>query len=777
MAFRVQARTLLQLGSELISSDAIALYELIKNASDSGAPYVDVTVGWRLNDWPGDYRELIDATLEGEISMETLRKHAISHTNLTSKDSNSWLENVRNAKDAKELCQLIRSANYIHIADRGHGMSFDDLEKIYLTIGTPNRLIERRAADEENRKIQGEKGLGRLSTMRLGDELFVKTSRSGEPQWNSLHIDWSRFEKDLCEMVEDIDVAPTRDASKSDSSEKGTTIHITNLKAHWSEKRLKEYAEMSLSRITDPFLPMTLFRVNLRFNDEKIVVERMDTDILKMAHAKIEAEFVAGGTADKPQLKLRGTVDYHEGEIAKKNTFYYDDLTHLSKVIGGTPAMAFRLGSFTMRAYWFNRGALKKVPNGPEYVERVNRWSGGLMLFRDGYRVHPYASPEDDWLSLDKKALASAGYKVNRKQIIGKVDITSRGNPALTDQTNREGLRDCPEKTAMVNILKHIFAQELHAFLNSVSQAKQRDLESNVEALTSRAKSEGAKLKENFSRLKRLHPEVVRESELVLAIDGAMDELETILKQANEAANAANAAREQLVHLAGLGLMVEMLAHELNRSTQFALGVLSDARDSTELVISSKPLRSLELQLKTISQRLRTLDPATTSGRHRKETFDLVTLAHEIAAGHEGEFARHSIKCQVYPKLHSEKLMVKMVKGMVVQVLENLLSNSLYWLKAHQKINDDFKPHIEIEIDTEERALRITDNGPGVTQEIRPRLFTPFFTTKPADQGKGLGLFISRDIAKYHDCTLELSSEHRTHKDRFNTFILRLPQD
>jgi signal transduction histidine kinase len=273
-----------------------------------------------------------------------------------------------------------------------------------------------------------------------------------------------------------------------------------------------------------------------------------------------------------------------------------------------------------------------------------------------------------------------------------------------------------------------------------------------------------------------LHPEVVRENDLVEAIDGAMNELGKVLDEANEAADAAHAAREQLVHLAGLGLMVEMLAHELNRSTQSALGALSEARDSTELIVVGKPLASLELQLKTISKRLRTLDPATTSGRNRKETFDLVELVHEIVSGHEGEFARHNIKCNVRPKFHAEKLIVKMVKGMIVQVAENLLSNSLYWLKAHAKINDDFEPLIEIEIDTRLGAVQVTDNGPGVTKEIRPRLFTPFFTTKPAGQGKGLGLFISRDIAKYHDCTLELSSEHRVHPDRFNTFTLRLPK-
>jgi signal transduction histidine kinase len=296
--------------------------------------------------------------------------------------------------------------------------------------------------------------------------------------------------------------------------------------------------------------------------------------------------------------------------------------------------------------------------------------------------------------------------------------------------------------------------------------------------LTKRAAAEREKLKNNFALLKRLHPAVSREKDIIAAIDGAIDELDTVLIRANEAADAAQAAREQLVHLAGLGLMVEMLAHELNRSTQFALGALSDARDGPALPARTQaPLATLELQLKTLSKRLRTLDPATTSGRQRKETFDLIALIHEICAGHEGEFKRHGITCVVVPEEDTEHLMVKMVKGMVVQVVENLVSNSLYWLKAHAKITDNFRPRIDLEVDSDKMELRITDNGPGVTESIKPRLFTPFFTTKPAGQGKGLGLFISRDIAKYHDCTLKLSEAHRVRKDRYNTFVFGLPTD
>jgi signal transduction histidine kinase len=245
---------------------------------------------------------------------------------------------------------------------------------------------------------------------------------------------------------------------------------------------------------------------------------------------------------------------------------------------------------------------------------------------------------------------------------------------------------------------------------------------------------------------------------------------------AQNLANEFQEGRTQLVHLAGLGLMVEMLAHELNRSTHYALAALEAAKSGRNQAQLPPPLKNLELQLKTLEKRLTTLDPATTSGRQRKETFDLVKLVNEIVEGHEAESQRHSIKWDVKSKPADARFPVKMVKGMIVQILENLIHNSVYWLKQRKLIEPDFAGKITIEIDTNHRQLLITDNGPGVLESFKDRLFQPFFTTKPPGLGKGLGLFISRDLARYHDATLTLSEEQRIRPKHYNTFVLTLPE-
>ena len=56
----------------------------------------------------------------------------------------------------------------------------------------------------------------------------------------------------------------------------------------------------------------------------------------------------------------------------------------------------------------------------------LDQWMG-VRLYRDGFRVYPYGSENDDWLELDKTALASKGYALNRIQLVGQVEIGRLG--------------------------------------------------------------------------------------------------------------------------------------------------------------------------------------------------------------------------------------------------------------------------------------------------------------------------------------------------------------
>ncbi len=108
------------------------------------------------------------------------------------------------------------------------------------------------------------------------------------------------------------------------------------------------------------------------------------------------------------------------------------------------------------------------------------------------------------------------------------------------------------------------------------------------------------------------------------------------------------------------------------------------------------------------------------------------------------------------------------------QVLINILENSFYALiKKHDKIGDSFTPKLELstEVIDNKIVIKIKDNGIGVPAHIVADIFYAFKTTKPAGEGTGLGLSVSKDIIKKHDGTISVNSQ----EGEFTEFTIRLP--
>jgi signal transduction histidine kinase len=116
--------------------------------------------------------------------------------------------------------------------------------------------------------------------------------------------------------------------------------------------------------------------------------------------------------------------------------------------------------------------------------------------------------------------------------------------------------------------------------------------------------------------------------------------------------------------------------------------------------------------------------------------------------------------------------MVKMVKGFLSLAVENLLTNAVYWVQQSQMVGETEK-RILIDIDSKARVLTLRDNGPGIAESDRQRVFTAGFSLRP--RGHGLGLFLAREVATYHGATLMLDTADDD--GRYRTFTLELPKD
>ena len=114
----------------------------------------------------------------------------------------------------------------------------------------------------------------------------------------------------------------------------------------------------------------------------------------------------------------------------------------------------------------------------------------------------------------------------------------------------------------------------------------------------------------------------------------------------------------------------------------------------------------------------------------------------------------------------------------ITRVLLNLISNGFYATTKRRQgeANGAYEPTITASTrdlgDSVEIAIR--DNGTGINEEVKAKMFNPFFTTKPAGEGTGLGLSLSHDIVvKQHGGTLEVSTEPGT----YTQFTIVLPRE
>ena len=110
------------------------------------------------------------------------------------------------------------------------------------------------------------------------------------------------------------------------------------------------------------------------------------------------------------------------------------------------------------------------------------------------------------------------------------------------------------------------------------------------------------------------------------------------------------------------------------------------------------------------------------------------------------------------------------------KVFQNLLSNAFDALRAStvDRQPSDNRPTVTVATSKSDAniEIRISDNGPGIPDDVKSKIFEPFFTTKPTGSGTGLGLSMSYDIiTKGHSGELTVESE----PGEGATFIVRLP--
>jgi signal transduction histidine kinase len=801
MAFGFKARVLLELGAELISSDAVALYELVKNSLDANATAVRIDI--RVSLQPSAFNQLLEyggsqipLELQGaptEFSVAVFRETVLeSLESAAHPDTRAEFASLfGQPKSFTEAVQNLREAyfltNLISVTDNGGGMSFEDLRSIYLTVGTPERLRHKKEAvaavqgatsrlhfTKTDAKLPlGEKGIGRLAAMRLGHCIRVRTKTDTAPQWNWLDLDWRPAFSDPTLDANDpsLDFVPYKKPAQPDEEKaSGTAIYIQALQSDWSSEKVKRIVFNDLAKIANPFTKARANKfISVLYQGEAVSVPRFDAEPLADADAVVRAQFRYDEN-NEPELALhvtyrgkertshmegehlRGCVREEPGTRNKKQPILLLDSEVVARALKN-------LGPWELEFHWFNRGRIQKKDR--DYYDNILRpfldqWGGGFLVYRDGYRVYPYGERSDDWLDLDRRALAGGGFKLNRAQILGQLRLSSIANPMLLDQTNREGFRDSPDKEALKRLLRYTVIGFVRPFLEQVDKLEIEPIEIVAQAVEERISTSRELAVEGLRRITASAPD---EKKNVATVMHHLEEVSDAWERAKLRIEKFDEEIEDYIHLAGVGLMLEFIAHELARVTQDTLKAVTSGRLSPAAV---------EAQLKTLERRVRILDELSIPGRQMRYQQSILDIALMLTDFHQAKAERTDIELEVQPREEKTVWQERVEKGQILQILDNLLSNSFYWLS--NRLDRSIRGRILISVDRLKREVRVTDNGPGVSEDRREIVFDRFESTKPPRAGRGLGLFIARKLAEENGATLELGPSDSDGYSR--TFIL-----
>jgi len=119
---------------------------------------------------------------------------------------------------------------------------------------------------------------------------------------------------------------------------------------------------------------------------------------------------------------------------------------------------------------------------------------------------------------------------------------------------------------------------------------------------------------------------------------------------------------------------------------------------------------------------------------------------------------------------------IEVIPQEISRVFLNVLSNAFQAVRKRMQDGSEDAYIPAVRVSTRGTAtgveVRIRDNGPGIPEAIRDKIFQPFFTTKPTGEGTGLGLSLSYDIVvKGHGGQIRVESEgHRS-----TQFVISLP--
>jgi signal transduction histidine kinase len=700
---------------------------------------------------------------------------------LIKNDRIALIELAKNCYDADATEVLIRfdgfgsrldrtATSTICVIDNGDGMSEDVVRAHWLSPATSVKVQKKRSSKPKTaggRVVQGEKGIGRFAMFKLGSivRMTTRSRDSAEEVVVELDIsfldehdegarapiDPSHLPRRETEYLDELTARisrrePTTFDGISDEggmSTHGTRLEIGLLRNSWSRAsidslhqdlfRLRPLEGLLTGKAGDDPLE---FHVDFLVNGER-------PDFLQ------DPELLLAGLVDRAVLKVVGSFDARAGSFAVTvndadraidlNSHEIRGL-RLFKETFGAPKdnVAFSCGDFTFELLFFDLrpSAVARFKLDP--VERDLVKAHRIYLYRDQVRVMPYGDPDDDWLQLDIIRGTQAASRIfSNDQALGLIYITQQHNPDLRDKTNREGLIDSGSAflhfvLAIQLLVTYLRRNDFARYLADAERRTEAEQRRQATGLAGTFETLAAEVKGN-RKVSALVADLARTYQV---------EHEFMVQRVNRTED-----------LAGVGLSVETASHDVVATANQALRDMRLLQQEIghEVGVGSSLFSdagTLVDSMSFIVSRLQDVQGLFVSSRQKPHALDVVQFIRKVQSIYRRVLAARHIKVEY---VGDERLEVKTVDAPLLQIFLNLMDNAVYWLQAARVAN----PEIRVAIDAASRTVTFSDNGPGIDDANRPYVFDAFFSSK-GDEGRGLGLYIAREVAHRNAFDLRL---------------------
>ncbi|MCY4001975.1 MAG: ATP-binding protein [Bacteroidetes bacterium] len=342
---------------------------------------------------------------------------------LINNDNIAMIELIKNSRDADSDSVSIefRESDILYISDHGEGMSMEDIRYKWLNIAYS---VRKNANPLDGGAYAGNKGIGRFSCDRLGKKLNLYT-KAKDDRYITLEINWPDFEQDdrdveighIETVARYITPLQFQQFTNLEPFDHGTVLAISHLRSEWSEDKLK-----SLRRELERFViaPEKRFEVQLHhhgFDDDHEInapIENKIFEELDFRTSSIKAEIDEEGNEIHISLRHDGDYIFRSTE---KNT--YPQLKNIQAII-----------------YFLNQPAKAffKRHTGYHSVQY-----GSIFLFLNSFRVFPYGSEGDDWLSIDRRRQQGQKRFFGTRDLVGFIKVSDHED-LFIPVSSREGL-------------------------------------------------------------------------------------------------------------------------------------------------------------------------------------------------------------------------------------------------------------------------------------------------------------------------------------------------